>query len=231
MKHVITKITSALALTIAALGAHAAVVGPTDMRITAGSWLNGFPGVPPFPVTLLSSNDITDQYNPAGWDLGVSQPTGVLALGATLSFQVGTDPGSQVNGFFAASVAGVNGGGSFPVFDGLLIDGNVSDIDMRSFFISGFGTSNQGNASLPSNGNNPLVTNLTMSGCVSGISCNWTMSWQVKVLDGAFKGNTQSWQLSGTITAVPEVSTYSMLLSGLGLVGLVVHRRRQQAMT
>jgi hypothetical protein len=55
------------------------------------------------------------------------------------------------------------------------------------------------------------------------------MTWSA-FMGGPFTtGNAPTWTLSGTITAVPETSNYTMLLSGLGLVGLIVRRRSRQA--
>jgi hypothetical protein len=136
MKFNMTKIAAALALTTVAAGAQAAVVGPTDMRITAGAWRLGFPGSGFIPFTSFGANDITDQYNPAGWDTTVAQPIGVLAPGATLSFALGTESADQVNVFFAPTAPGSIGGGAAPVFAGSLVNGNVSSISMLSMFFN-----------------------------------------------------------------------------------------------
>lgn len=41
-----------------------------------------------------------------------------------------------------------------------------------------------------------------------------------------YVGMTAYWILEGTMTTVPEASTYGMMLAGLGLVGAAVRRRR-----
>lgn len=45
-------------------------------------------------------------------------------------------------------------------------------------------------------------------------------------LSGYYVGFNARWALEGTITTVPEASTYGMMLSGLGLVGAMLARRR-----
>lgn len=45
----------------------------------------------------------------------------------------------------------------------------------------------------------------------------------------AFNGFQSNWRLEGTIAAVPEASTYGMMLAGLGLVGFAVRRRKLTA--
>jgi hypothetical protein len=45
----------------------------------------------------------------------------------------------------------------------------------------------------------------------------------------SFDGNFADWHLEGvgTIAAIPEASTYGMMLAGLGLVGFAVRRRNR----
>jgi hypothetical protein len=227
-----TKIAAALALTVAASAAQAVVVGPTNMQITSATFgMGAFTGGKSFAVALIGTNDISDQYNPAGWNTAAAQTTGVMASGASLSFAFGTGATDQVNAFFDATAPGATGGGLAPVFNGTLVNGNVSSIDMNSFFANWGGTNfNQGNAAQTGNGNNPLVTNLTLSGCtVSG--CNWTMSWKSTIHGGPFDTQKGTWGMSGTISAVaavPEASTYGMMMAGLGLVGFAARRRTRR---
>lgn len=238
MKSEMTKIAAALVVTVWATGAQAAVVGPTNMQITGGTFnFSYYTEYKDLPIPLFGTNDITDQYNLAGWDTSVPQTSGVMAPGASLSFTLGTNSSDQVNVFFAPLTSyghDIVPAPVFPVFNGSLINGNVSAIDMRSFIMH-YGTINymQGDSGQLSNENDPLVTNLTMSGCVSGVSCNWTMSWASNLRGGIFgsSGPNGTWKLSGTITAVPEASTYGMMLAGLSLVGLAARRRRKRVQT
>lgn len=233
MKYAKTKVAAAIALTISTAYAEAAIVGPTNMVVTGGSYgLGAFTGGLSYPIgsgvfpgSFDSTNDITDQYNLPGWDTTVPQASGVLAPGAIFSFAFGTGATDQVNAFFAPSAVGAAGGGPVPVFMGSLVNGNVSSIDMRSFFVNRDGSTwNQGDTTFfnPSG----LVSNLTMSNCTAS-GCNWTMSWNSKIAGGPWDGNTGTWALSGTIAAVPEASTYGMMLAGLCLVGFMARCRKQ----
>lgn len=229
-----TKIAAALALTALSAGASVnAHAIETVMNVTSGYFgMGAFTGKTTFPIdaavmgSIDSSKDITDQYNLPGWDTTVAQATGVMAPGATVSFAFGTGATDQVNAFFAPSAVGASGGGAAPVFTGSLVDGNVSSIDMRSFFANWGGTNfNQGDTSFfDASG---LVTNLTMSNC-SASGCDWSMSWKSKIVGGPFDTQTGTWGLSGTIAAVPEASTYGMMLAGLGLVGFAARRRTRR---
>jgi MYXO-CTERM domain-containing protein len=233
MKYEMTKLVAALAMAVPVVDAQAAVVGPTDMRITSGTFgMGAFTGGVSIPIDIINSSlDITDQYNPAGWDTNVGQPLGVLVPGAALSFSFGTGTSDQVNVFFAPATPEYNfllpHTDEVPVFTGSLVNGNVSSISMRSMWFNWNGyTGNQGSIGADSQG---VVSNLTMSGCVTGVSCNWTMSWTSYMPGGPFNISGGTWNLSGTITAVPEASTDGMMLAGLGLVGLAARRRKSQA--
>lgn len=229
-----TKIAAALALTALSAGASVnAYAVDTVMNISSGYFgMGAFTGKTTFAIDsnvmgyIDSTKDITDQYNLPGWDTATAQATGVLAPGAVISFAFGTGTTDQVNAFFAPSAVGAAGGGAAPVFTGSLVNGNVSNIDMRSFFANWGGTNfNQGDTSFftPSG----LVTNLTMSNC-SASGCDWSMSWKSKIVGGPFDTQTGTWGLSGTIAAVPEASTYGMMLAGLGLVGFAARRRTRR---
>jgi hypothetical protein len=54
------------------------------------------------------------------------------------------------------------------------------------------------------------------------------MSWRSAWVGGPFNISGGTWNLSGTITAVPEASTYGMMLAGLGLVGFAARRRSRR---
>ena len=45
----------------------------------------------------------------------------------------------------------------------------------------------------------------------------------------SYSTQTPRWVLEGTVTTVPEASTYGMMLSGLGLIGAAAARRRRSA--
>ncbi|ODU02198.1 MAG: hypothetical protein BGO62_03575 [Thiobacillus sp. 65-1402] len=58
---------------------------------------------------------------------------------------------------------------------------------------------------------------------------NYNIGWSATVVGGAFDGMTGVWTMTGTVAAVPEASTYGMMLAGLGLVGFAVRRRKLMA--
>lgn len=215
----------AVALTGASLSAYAV---PTVMQVTGGQFGMGFfTGFGYLPITLFGSGaaDITDQYNPAGWNVSAAQPSGVAAPGSIASFTFGTGPNDQVNTFTNAvsgqidPVTGnpVAGGGPVPVYTGTMTNGTTT-LNMSSFFANWNGTVfNQGNSAAA----------LTLSGC-AGSSCNYSMSWLAPISGGPFNGQTGSWVLTGTIAAVPEASTYGMMAAGLGLVAFATRRRTRR---
>lgn len=197
---------------------------PTVMTVTSGQFGMGFfTGGGYIPVTNLGSGaaDITDTYNAPGWNTSAAQQTGPApgsaAAGSIASFQFGA---AQVNTYTAAAAtqAGVAGGGPAPVFNGPFTNGAFT-MDMSSFFANWNGTDfNQGNTAVAG----------TLSNCTA-TSCDYTMSWQSLIVGGSFNGNTGSWILNGTVAAVPEASTYGMMVAGLAMVGFVARRRTRSS--
>jgi hypothetical protein len=214
-----TLLAAALAgASIASVNAYAI---DTVMTVTGGQFGMGFfTGGGFLPITDFGSGaaDITDAYNAPAWN------TNAAVFGPDAS-SIGSFNFSSawVNTYTAAAATQVivPGGGPAPVFNGVLADGNVSTIDMSSFFANWNGTDfNQGNSA---------VNNLTMSNCNAG-TCDFSMSWTSLIQGGPpFGGQTGSWVLTGTIAAVPEASTYGMMIAGLGLVGFVARRRSRSA--
>lgn len=209
----------AVALAGASVTAHAV---PTVMTVTDGWFKMGVftPGVNGLHwVAGTGGADITDQFLPASWNVNVGQTNGVSAPGAIASFQFGTNPGSQVNTFTAAAdTQGVDAGGhAMPVFSGAFVNG-AQTFDISSMYANWNGTNfNQGSS----------AATLTLSNC-TGTSCDYSMTWSSLIVGGAFNGNTGKWIMNGTIAAVPEASTYGMMLAGLGLVGFAARRRTRR---
>lgn len=197
---------------VASLNAHAI---ETDMTVDYASFGMGFftgGGYLPQGSYLFGTGaaDITDQYNPAGWDTSVGQTTGVAAPGSIVSFAFGTGATDEVNTY-------TTGGTGFPVFTGSLTDG-ATTFDISSFTANWGGTVfNQGNSAAA----------MTLSNC-GAAGCDYSMSWMSTIVGGPFNGQTGSWVLGGTIAAVPEASTYGMMLAGLGLVGFAARRRTRR---
>jgi hypothetical protein len=58
---------------------------------------------------------------------------------------------------------------------------------------------------------------------------SYTLDYTATPQDGAFTGVQWALHLEGTAVAVPEASTYGMMLAGLGLIGYAAQRRRKAA--
>lgn len=212
-----------LAVALASTSVSAFAV-PTVMSITGGTFKMG--AFTPVPINYsvgTGASDITDQYSTIGWDVNTPQANGVPAPGAIASFQFGTNLGSQVNTFIAAiDPQAVDAGGHpMPVFNGSLSVDGTSTIDLSGFYANWNATDfNQGASSVT----------VTTTGC-NGTSCNYSMAWSSLIVGGPFNGNTGKWTAVGTVSAaaaVPEASTYGMMVAGLGLVGFAARRRTRR---
>jgi hypothetical protein len=144
----------------------------------------------------------------------------------------GTPTGSAVGGNLAANT------------DGTVTANNAAgfSIDLGDF--GGFYVPVGANFRLNPNGATPLIGNAIVRTSVLGegvldadhfyYSLDWTSTIQSStgdVSNGAtgFDSFTADWHLEGigSVAAVPEASTYGMMLAGLGLVGFAVRRRNQ----
>ena len=214
-----TILTSAV---IIALGtgasAQAALVAADAMTITGGSFAMGlFTPFGPIPFVAVSGPtvDIAGEYHPPGWNVNNVQIGS--GAGSLAAFAFGS---AWVNTFTAAasSQPGIVGGGPVPsgTFDNA---GGTTTFDISSFFVNWSGVDvGQGNS----------AASLATSNC-SATGCDYTLSWQALVVDGAFRGNTGTWVLTGTVSAVPVPAAVWLL--GSGLVGLVGAVRRRKART
>ena len=80
--------------------------------------------------------------------------------------------------------------------------------------------------------NSLVVNNLIATGTPGEYA--YRMSWNHVITgmedpSGQYAGQNARWVIEGTIAAVPEASTYGMMLAGLGLVGFAVRRRKLMA--
>lgn len=76
------------------------------------------------------------------------------------------------------------------------------------------------------NGNNFNQGHSAVTGNYDSGTGAFNGSWSLVNTEGPFQGFTSTWTVTGVATAVPEASTYTMMLVGLGLVGSMAVRRR-----
>lgn len=220
MKFTMKKMAAGLVLAGFAVAANAADI--TSMTITSGTFAMDD------PTDITAFSYIGSNTNLVGGYIGDS----LLTVGA-----LDANPediasfiffGKPVHTYTALTnlgdvntAAGTQTGGPVPTGD---ITGTTMTMDMSSWF---------------ANWNN---TDFNMGGVATGSvvvlgdgSYNWDISWASTIVGGSFDGSTAYWTLQGCIAAldttcpaVPEASTYGMMLAGLGLVGGVVVRRRDQ---
>lgn len=77
------------------------------------------------------------------------------------------------------------------------------------------------------NGTNFNTGSSAVTGTYDSATGAFNMGWNATVVGGPFGGQVAYWNISGVAAAVPEASTYGMMLAGLGLVGGMVARRRK----
>lgn len=207
MKLTMTKIAAATALAMASTAAMAVPVAATSMHALTGSFdLGGSPGTPG-----------TWNFSGAATELIGAQNT---AFGSSFTFF-----GNPVNTFVGDGTFAPYGG--TPVSGGNPISASVDaaagtiTVDLSSFTAYWNGTNfNQGTPSA--------------TGTYNAGNGTFDIAWSSTVVGGPFDGQTGHWSLQGNVTAgsvaaVPEASTYGMMLAGLGLVGFAVRRRKLTA--
>lgn len=210
MKFMMTKIAAAAALAFAASSAYAIDEAPdggigtvVDFVVTSGTFAMGDP---------------TQQiaFGALGWDM-------VDAGGATGS------NAALFNFFFTPVRAFTNTplGTDDNPFGGVAVDGGA--------YVTGTTTANSITVDLSSwtqnwgsNGGTNFNTGLAgITGTYDSGTGAFSVSWNKTIVGGSFDGQTAYWTFNGTAAAaVPEASTYGMMLAGLGLVGFAVRRRK-----
>lgn len=198
----IKQITLGVAMAFSIAGAQAATV--TELTITGGNFGMNAPGTDAITAGALSPI-VAGTYQGAG--------TG-NAADSLADFNFGMF--GPVHTFTAASVPGISGGGPAPSGT---VDGSTITMDMSSFFAWWNGnTFNQGG---------------TATGSYDATSGAYSMSWTSVINGGPFDTNTGYWTLNGNASVlaapIPEPETYLMMLSGLGLLGVIARRRLSQS--
>lgn len=204
MKFTMTKLAAAVALSAVAMSAQAVTF--SSMTVTGGTFLMGFGG-----------SFITANLTP-GLDLlaGNNQKINTGPNATNPLFQFGT----------FGPVSAYLSDGTFTPFGGTAAGGSATAPTASGTF-GGAMTADLSAWTAYWNGNN-----FGQGGIATGTvdnAGNYSISWSSTVHGGAFDGQTGNWTMTGTVAAVPEASTYGMMLAGLGLVGFAVRRRKLMA--
>lgn len=247
MNFKMTKIAALAAMAFASTGAHAVLTSTNTLSIggdavtTFGS--TGFtvtsssaPGTAPLPASWhVSSNGAAlDSFFTMGGSTtkdAINVQYAFLYNGADLTLSGATQanaatwtyygaPGSNETVGTGISILSASGDVATVNMSGWKVDWNgVQDIPMgtNATWLAGY-----------SNGVGQIKC-ATGSGCAVGSKYTLKYAATVPAGDASGFGNVQYYlQLHGTVgmaAAVPEASTYGMMLAGLGLVGFAVRRR------
>ena len=153
----------------------------------------------------------------SGIVIGAPQ-TSLTAINAPWSFFGNT-------GYNYTPVTGITGGSGLAGLNmsGWMVNWNGGDINMGAG--GAWNPLNAAAAGMSTTTFTNNAANLTWDG-ISGHA--YTLDYTATVPSGGFKGVQYSLHLSGVanVAAVPEASTYGMMLAGLGLVGFAVRRRK-----
>lgn len=224
MKLVMTKIAAASMLVAAASSAHALVV--TDLTIAE---IGGVAG-----VTMASA---TASTGGGKFYFGVEAGDGASPIGAKSWVSAGSTDGKMItNGVPQGNNAftpGFTYGGPFQFSPNTTNGGVVASwtgmdgAGQITINLSGFGgewaATSKNYPLFPDAGT--LVSNVQTVGGTTYYTLDWSHVITAAE-DADFAGQRADWHMEG-VMAVPEASTYGMMLAGLGLVGGMVARRRK----
>lgn len=201
MKFHMTKIAAATVLALASTGALAAAQSVVSMTADTGSFdLGGSPGTPGSWAFSGAGMDLIGDIN--------------VAYGSSFTFFGGPVPVFSGDGTYAP-YGGTPVTGGNPISAMVDAGSGTITVDLSSWTAHWNGTNfNQGTASA--------------GGTWDAMTGAYSISWSSTVVGGPFTGQTGNWSLQG-VAAVPEASTYGMMLAGLGLVGFAVRRRKLMA--
>jgi len=210
-----TKIAAAVVMTgFSAFASAAGGVGTvTEFQITGGDFAMGAPGTGlcgaggPFgPFQCITGGPLLDT------DDGLFEAAPLLGLNFF---------NAPVSTFTALTAAGAAPSSSGNPLSGTATASSIT-MDLGSFyaFWNGSNFSQQ-----PSNASGPLSPLVT--GSYNSTTGAFDLAWSSYITTAPFAGQTGYWHITGTAAAVPEASTYGMMLAGLGLVGGMVARRRK----
>lgn len=224
-----TKTLMALALAGVSISAQAAPLTITSLTLTGAAFCMDSPGSSGTPCMATGaggnvidgvvtgvdgSYNLVDGYHGAGTFYGGASPASIIDM---------TFYGGAANTYTAASnlgawnsPAGTIAGGPVPSGSVDFTAGTIS-LDMSSWFYN-YNGSDQYQGS-------PTVVGTVIGG--AGNTGAFDVIWSEPTAGGSTDGFIGTWRLQGNVAAVPEASTYGMMLAGLGLVGGMAARRRK----
>lgn len=218
MKFTMTKIAAGLLLSATAMSAQAVMVNGNTLSIDTGSFF-----------TMGGGTSV----NAPGFDGQFITGFNGLVLGTTQTAtgsHSGTPNGSESPNIDNAWAFFGNTGMHLSTSNTnvLTASGNTATVDFSGWAVSWNGIAVVPMGSGAWNGNANGVAMITCGvDCGNGDTYTLDYSATVPAGDPSNFGNTKYLlHLTGTVAAVPEASTYGMMLAGLGLVGFAVRRRK-----
>lgn len=229
MNFKMTKIAALAAMAFASAGAQAALTSSSYLTIENDA-VTAFTGV---SYTVTSNGPLLDSYFTMGGSVKK------LAIDTQFAYIDGTANVMNLNGSIEGAVgtftyygaSGSNDSGPTGGFSVLSTGVDSATIDMTNWKVDWNGVLDipMGTGAWLAGTSNG-VGNLT---CTAGSDCAvgsaYTLKYSATVPVGdasGFGGVKYYLELHGQVGAVPEASTYGMMLAGLGLVGFAVRRRK-----
>ena len=232
MNFKMTKIAALAAMAFASTGAHAALTSINTLSIQNDAVTSFNASSSSFYIS--SNGALTDSFFTMGGSKQkqaldtqyayIDGTANVINLDGSVEGAVGTftyygAPGSNDTGSLGGiSILSASGDTATLNMSNWKVDWNgVLDIPMSTGAWSVGYTNGVGN-----------LTCAVGSGCAVGSAYTLKYTATVPVGDPSGFGTVKYYlELNGTVGAVPEASTYGMMLAGLGLVGFAVRRRKQ----
>lgn len=231
MNFKMTKIAALAALAFASTGAQAALTSSNFLTIENDAVTSFNASSSSFYIS--SDGALVDSF----FTMGGSKAK--QALDTQYAYINGTSNVLDLNGVIEGAVGtftyygapGSNDTGSIGGVSILSASGDTASINMSNWKVDWNGVLDIPMGGLAwSTGYTSGVGNLTCtagSGCAVGSAYTLKYTATVPAGDASGFGNVKYYlELHGTVGAVPEASTYGMMLAGLGLVGFAVRRRK-----
>ncbi len=227
MKFTMTRIAALAAMAITSPGAHAVLTSFNTLSIQNDAVTSYNATSSSFYVS--SDGPMLDSFftlNGSKTPIGIGYQYAYLYNGAALTLT-----GATQSNIATFTLSGISGSYE-TIGTGIIIlsaSGDTATVDMSGWGVEWNDIITPLGTGAWSTGYTSGVGNLTCtvgSGCAAGSA--YTLKYTASV------PNPDPWlvtkyylELHGTVGAVPEASTYAMMLAGLGLVGAMARRRRQ----